>query len=534
LEAVASRRKQLGAYYTDETVSDAIARWALTPGCRALDPSCGDGAFLRSGSAAAASPRELVGVEIDRAQALTTRRALAGRECVRVVHGDFFDYHPRERFDAVIGNPPFIRYQAFAAQSREKALARSRAAGVELNRLANSWAHFVVVASEMLADGGRLGLVLPVELLHAGYAKPVLNYLARNFAAVTVVTFRRRLFPELSQDTLVLLAAGRGSACTSFRHVDAASIADFGLSAEPRSPGTALCPEACLVSGTKRLRESFVDPSAVALLERLLESKAAFRLGARFSVDIGYVTGANAFFHLTPQRARDLGIATRFLTPAVYRGRALRGVRYTTRDWTGGHQSADSGYLLRVQTGGAIPAALRRYVEDGERCGYSRRYKCGIRTPWFSVPHVCEAAAFLTSMSGDRPRIVVNEAGVVSSNSLHVLRSRRPDGDARAAAFSWLSSFSALSAELEGHPLGGGMLKLEPGEAERVVVADAGAPPSRTIAALDRLVRRGAIEDAVELADRAICDRFGIAARQMRSVRAAAAALRERRRKQVA
>jgi adenine-specific DNA-methyltransferase len=34
---------------------------------------------------------------------------------------------------------------------------------------------------------------------------------------------------------------------------------------------------------------------------------------------------------------------------------------------------------------------------------------------------------------------------------------------------AWESSFLKLSCELEGHPLGGGMLKLEPGEANQLV-----------------------------------------------------------------
>ncbi|MCT0204158.1 hypothetical protein KQ302_03370, partial [Synechococcus sp. CS-602] len=33
------------------------------------------------------------------------------------------------------------------------------------------------------------------------------------------------------------------------------------------------------------------------------------------------------------------------------------------------------------------------------------------------------------------------------------------------------SDFVALSREIEGHPLGGGMLKLEPREATRILVA---------------------------------------------------------------
>jgi adenine-specific DNA-methyltransferase len=42
----------------------------------------------------------------------------------------------------------------------------------------------------------------------------------------------------------------------------------------------------------------------------------------------------------------------------------------------------------------------------------------------------------------------------------------------------------ALSCELEGHPLGGGMLKLEPREAARIVLPPVEDPPRRADADL--------------------------------------------------
>jgi hypothetical protein len=44
---------------------------------------------------------------------------------------------------------------------------------------------------------------------------------------------------------------------------------------------------------------------------------------------------------------------------------------------------------------------------------------------------------------------------------------------ARAAAVAWQSSLTRLSTEIEGHPLGGGMLKLEPREAGQLLLAPA-------------------------------------------------------------
>ena len=73
-------------------------------------------------------------------------------------------------------------------------------------------------------------------------------------------------------------------------------------------------------------------------------------------------------------------------------------------------------------------------------------------------------------MSGRKPSLVANSAGCVCSNSVHAVRLREqiPIDDLLEA---WNHPLSDLSKEIEGHPLGGGLLKSEPGEANRVLIA---------------------------------------------------------------
>ncbi len=57
-----------------------------------------------------------------------------------------------------------------------------------------------------LRDGGRLGLVLPAELLSVNYAAPVRKFLFDKFTSVELVLFEKQVFEEA--DTLLLLADG--------------------------------------------------------------------------------------------------------------------------------------------------------------------------------------------------------------------------------------------------------------------------------------------------------------------------------------
>jgi hypothetical protein len=111
-------------------------------------------------------------------------------------------------------------------------------------------------------------------------------------------------------------------------------------------------------------------------------------------------------------------------------------------------------------------------------------------------------------MSGTVPRLVTNEAGAVAPNSLHMLRMHDGiKGSCGAITALWQTSLTRLSTELEGHAMGGGMLKLEPSEAGKCIVAAPELSDSYLVdfaRDLDTLVRANKEKIAQERADKVI------------------------------
>ena len=113
-------RKARGAFFTPPALARFIADWAIrTDTDTVLEPSCGDAAFLLPAierlRVLGASPKltdQLHGVEIHDASAQAALAHLARRKVQgRIAVGDFFDQAPpAAKFDAVIGNPPYVRY----------------------------------------------------------------------------------------------------------------------------------------------------------------------------------------------------------------------------------------------------------------------------------------------------------------------------------------------------------------------------------------------------------------------------------------
>lgn len=525
--------KAYGAFYTGAAVAGFLVRWALrTPRDTVLDPSFGGGVFLEAAAERLAAlggngSEQVYGAELDGEVHARVSQELTGVSPENLIRSDFFALEPHHLppLDAVVGNPPFIRYQNYDGKL---GAARAQAQGVTLTSLASSWAAFVVYSAALLKPGGRLGMVIPLELGHAAYARPVLDYLTRTFGRVTLLTFKERLFPDLNQDTLLLLADGKGAPFDGLCWRDVARVADLERPLDTVFSNLERLPERNLTSGQDKLTLHFIPAKARGLYRELAARPNVSRLGALAEVGIGYVTGANPFFHLTPERAAKAGLPADALRPAVFRSAALSGLTFTDADWSDAAEKGSAGYLLSSDDDSP---ELRRYLAQGEAAGVHKAYKCRVRTPWYRVPHVYTPDAFLTYMSGLRPQLVANPTGAVTPNTLHVVR-LKPHVTLRAetlAAF-WQTSLTSLSVELEGHALGGGMLKLEPSEARQALVATPTGDFEGLEAELDGLLRVDRTDEAQSLADYTLLqDGLGLTSKECATLRDAARTLRDRR-----
>lgn len=453
--------KARGAFYTPPTVAKFLAEWGIrSADDRVLEPACGDGAFIAASAARFAElhvPQlqgRLYGMELDGAEAVKAR-SLAPTSDIRV--GSFFSLGPSDlpQMDVVIGNPPYIRYHGFAGEDRRIGLARAEAQGVRLTQMASSWAHFAVHSTSFLPLArGRLALVLPAELLHTDYAEPVRDFLTRRFTSVVVVAFDRYLFESAEVDAVLLLASFDDNlGLRVIRAADANALAALDirphLTHERRAPA--------------RRWSASIDGRSARLYADLAASGTAHPLSDYASVDIGVVTGANDYFVMTLGEAKSRGIPPSVLSPIVKRPADVRGL--SVRD-------AEPHVLLNLR-GRALPSSeqLTKYLEDGTAQGIDGRYKPRSRTPWYAVPlPKVRPHAFMPYMVHLSPRLIVNPDGAWSTNLLHGVAIKDLKVGARGLSAAMLSSVTLLSAEIEGRAYGGGVLKLETKEAERLLV----------------------------------------------------------------
>ena len=465
--AVASARKARGAFFTPEGITRHLAAWAIrTAEDRVLEPSTGEAAFLISAVERLielGNPAPAVnGVEIHPPSARAAHALVsAAGGTADITVSDFFMVEASAKFDAIIGNPPFIRYQDWTGAQRDRARFAALQQGVALTGLSSSWAAFVAHSAGFLKPGGRLGLVLPAELLSVNYAAPVRRFLLENFASVELVVFDEQVFPDAEADTVLVKADGWKHAPSSSAVLRQTRNASTLATLEK---GTTWAP----IDTTDRWRPQALSPVTTAAMARLSDTTAFVSLDTYGDTSLGAVTGGNRYFTLSPARVRELGIPRRDLLRVSPPGSShLRGLALTKGAMTRLEQDEQPTWLLYPS---AKPAASTlRYIEEGHRTGADQAYKCRVRKPWWRVPVLKAPDLFLTYMNADTARLTTNTVGARHLNSVHgvYLTDEHRELARDVLPIASLNSMTLLSAELVGRSYGGGILKIEPREADR-------------------------------------------------------------------
>jgi adenine-specific DNA-methyltransferase len=479
-------KKARGAFFTPRPIADYLAAWAVEEDANAtvLDPTCGEAVFLEAagrelkdlGVTKAGFKEQLLGVDLHaesvaKAQRLLRAQKLDGSFQV----ANFFDLSTPDKLDAqlpyvdaIIGNPPFVRYQEHSGLSRKRAQLAALEQGVNISGLASSWAALVIHACGFLKPEGRLAMVLPAELLTTGYAEDVRLWLKRRFKVVHLVMFERLQFNDALEKVILVLARGTGG-CSAFSLVPVEDAADL--------------PQARLFGPT---HFTFAPPAEGKWTDLLLsvEQRQIYDRVVRSSCwplarygvpTLGTVTGANDFFCISETTRRRYEISERHLARISPPGtKHFRAFSLSGQHWRALRDADEAVWMLLPEGELDDPEdeGLCRYLAEGVKNGVDQAYKCRIRTPWYRPPIVPNPDLFFTYMSHRYPRLITNNAGVSFVNSMHGLRLKQDVSNEAKVALPLLvlNAATMLGAEIHGRSYGGGILKMEPREAARLPV----------------------------------------------------------------
>ncbi|NVM55284.1 MAG: N-6 DNA methylase [Candidatus Helarchaeota archaeon] len=551
-------RKEIGAFFTPPPLARFLVKWAITSQDDiVLDPGAGDGIFLieslyrfnKLGVVSEKAINQIFGVELDEKSYLYSKKLLSefsGYECHNILNMNFFDLRPQTSrkylgitiplVNAIIGNPPYIRYHRFKGRTREKAQIVSKEMGVTFTNLASSWAPYLVHATSFLKQDGKLAMVVPGELLYVDYAKNVREFLLKHYHSVTIIAFEKKVFPEVLEDTLLLLADKKEGkrGLIIIRLEDGTELEKLNLSNANES--IMVNP---LKSGDK-WSKYLINVEEYNILKNFIKNGFYIPFREFASVDIGFVTGNNKFFILSKNEINEWNIEKKYLKKVIRKSSSLTGLVFSKEDWDYLYNNNEKCCLLYIEKNdnNIKNTNVWKYLENGIEYKVNLGYKTRKRDPWYSVPYVKIPDCFLTYMSNNIPKFCLNEANVSNSNTIHgVFFKDKKNIDFIIPAY--YNTLTLLSIELRGRSYGGGVLKLETKEAESILI-----PNIKNIEIkkqlkiisneIDLLLRKNEINRVIELIDEIVLvDYFKINNNDIDKLKKAYLSLKNRRLKRM-
>lgn len=511
-------QKLRGGYYTPDDLATFLCEWVLEiKPKRLLEPSCGDGVFLSALRKAGATENLAVtAVELDDIEAAKAKRRAReiGLRAATIYSTDFLSWSLEKigrvegTFDAVIGNPPFVRYQYLPQPFQQKAEQIFRELGLPFTKHTNAWVPFILAGMRMLRPGGRLAMVVPAEIIHVMHAQALRSYLGRECNRLVIIDPEKLWFDGTLQGAVLLMAEKRQDGKDKAEGLGIYEVKDREfLRTKPSVVfGAPQSINGKTVAG--KWTRAILDRETRDLFDELAEHQEVHRFCDVADVAVGIVTGANKFFLVTDDVVAENGLE-RWAHPMFGRSGHCPGVIYDEKQHQANARAGNpTNFLWFLDNDPLRYKKSRSYIEAGEEESLHTRYKCRIRSPWFAVPSVYSTEIGMLKRSNDLPRLILNKVGAYTTDTayrIHTLNGTPAD----KLVSCFINSLTALSAELEGRYYGGGVLELVPSEIEKLLIP---LPDKSRISLkrLDKKVRTESALDVLEANSREVLGNLGL------------------------
>lgn len=509
-----SKQKLRGGYYTPQVIADFLCKWSINTETKSiLEPSCGDGNFIESAInrykdlniETSQIEERIIGVELNDEEACKAeeRAKNLGLNKSPIINSDFFYFikkNESKKYDVVIGNPPFIRYQNFPEEHRKIAIEMMKKLGFKPNRLTNIWVPFLVVSASLLNENGKLAMVIPAELFQVKYAAETRIFLSQFFDRITIVTFKKLVFEGIQQEVVLLLCEKKVNHGKGIRVIECENLEELDKIDFVAINGSNV---KTIDHSTEKWTKYFLEEEEILLLRRLKEDKRIMACKDIFETQVGLVTGRNAFFMMKEEQVKEWNLQE-YTIPVVSKSNQLKGISFSNKDFHDNSvaQKATHLFLPPDVDFDDLPEVCQKYIKYGEKQGFHQGYKTRIRKRWYITPSRWVPDAFALRQVGDYPKIILNETIASSTDTIH--RVRFKEGvDKKLATVSFLNSLTFAYSEVTGRSYGGGVLTFEPSEIAEIQIPNF---DNFTIdfKKIDTLIRKREIEKVLNIIDEAL------------------------------
>lgn len=197
----------LGQVYTPEKVANYMAELIVSKNPKSiLEPCFGQGALINKVLEQHYPPHCISGVEYDSENFKKVKHLLG--EGMKLYNQDFFDYNLKT--NAILMNPPYLMQQFLLegdSSHIDKKVIREKVNAEVYNfpLVSNMYIYFLLKSYQILVDGGHIVVIIPNVWMRSKNSNAFKSFLLNEFHIEHITEFSNDVFPEAEVEVCILV-----------------------------------------------------------------------------------------------------------------------------------------------------------------------------------------------------------------------------------------------------------------------------------------------------------------------------------------
>lgn len=403
-------RKEYGQFFTPEPVARLMVQWVLKDNPqKLLDPAFGLGIFYDQFFKKSSNQKiDFIACEFDK-KIIDFLGYHYEKNLLKLIQCDYLENN-LGKFDAIICNPPYMRFQNFI--KRHDVLPKIESLlGQKLIGYANISSVFLIKALSELNPDGRPAFIMPFEFFNAGYGTEIKRNLLKNGMLKQIIIFsdEKEIFPDAVTTICVLLCKNDGKqkpikVAQFDATVSINQITDFESFYQKEIDPTQL---PCDKKWTPILQALFKE-------QNIPSNFIPMSSYGKFTR--GIATGANDFFTLNQTKLKKLKLDNN-VCKCITKSPQIKNAIFTEQDFNQLSELDKAVYCLAVTQ--HDDPNVQNYIKTGIEQGYHQRYLTKMRTPWYRIENRQPAPILFGVFNRGRFKVVRNFTTATNLTCFH-------------------------------------------------------------------------------------------------------------------
>jgi len=449
--------KKLGQYFTKEYVADFMRNWVIKNGPKTiLDPAVGNGIFLKG-----LKDVKRKGYDIDDGIIAFFKKRVDMDYDIEI--SDFLIGKWNERYDAIICNPPYNRFQTL--DNRADVFNEFRYnLNFQISGYTNQYSLFLLKATYLLKDKGRLVFIIPSEFLNSGYGTYIKDYLIRLKCLKAIISFNNEsdVFDDVLTTSCLIFLEKSNLKGTDFYNVSSKEeFESIDVDGDNNLAGKITVPYSDLDPNIKWSK--YLDPTVQKQFKNTIQfSKFA-------SAKRGIATGDNDYFVLNEEERTRYELDKRSIYLCATKSNDYKKCICSETTISQLIKAGKRCYLFD----GSLheDEANKKYVALGVQRGVDKKYLTSHRNPWYSSEPKEPSPIWINVFSREKLKVIRNVANIKNLTTFHSLFLNKGKEKYTNILFCYLlTPIGQQILYMNKRVYGGGLSKFEPNDINKACI----------------------------------------------------------------